>query len=227
MRLAASVVTIGPVDVTEFVLSQLPAPPARILEVGCGSGELALAVAEAGYDVLAIDPAAPEGEIFRPLKLEELEEDELFDAVVANRVLHHVTDIEPALDRIRDHLRPGGLLVVQDFGWDRLDEPTAEWFYGQRRALAVARGTSAPASLDDCCGEWEAHHVGMHGYAKLRAELDERFEERLFAWTPYLHRYLEDAVAAKSLERTLIESDAIQAVGWRYVGRKPDRLPAA
>src|SRR5438105_11708337 len=49
------------VDFTEFGLSQLPDPPRRVLEVGCGyRGGIAPALAAAGYDVLAIDPDAPE-----------------------------------------------------------------------------------------------------------------------------------------------------------------------
>jgi len=44
--------------VAAFVRGALPPPPARVLEVGAGSGELAAALREAGYDVVAIDPAA-------------------------------------------------------------------------------------------------------------------------------------------------------------------------
>jgi 2-polyprenyl-3-methyl-5-hydroxy-6-metoxy-1,4-benzoquinol methylase len=53
------------VELTKFVLLQLPSPPARVLEVGCGKGELARALAGEGYDVVAVDPEAPEGSIFR------------------------------------------------------------------------------------------------------------------------------------------------------------------
>ena len=47
--------------VEEFVLDQVGLPPDRVLEVGCGEGELAHALARAGYSVTAIDPQAPEG----------------------------------------------------------------------------------------------------------------------------------------------------------------------
>ncbi|MBA2331336.1 MAG: methyltransferase domain-containing protein, partial [Actinobacteria bacterium] len=47
----------------EFARRHLPTPPARLLEVGCGQGELTTALAVAGYDVLGIDPAAPLGEL--------------------------------------------------------------------------------------------------------------------------------------------------------------------
>jgi SAM-dependent methyltransferase len=94
-------------DFTEFVLSQLP-PPARVLELGCGAGRLAHALAAAGYDVLAIDPVAPEGALFRRVTLEELEDPGPFDAVVAQRSLHHLHDLGAALDRVHALLRPKG-----------------------------------------------------------------------------------------------------------------------
>ena len=78
-------------EVTEqFVLAHLPAPPCRLLEVGCGSGELALELAAAGYDVVAIDPRSPNGEIFRRVALEAFVDPNPFDAAVANRSLHRI-----------------------------------------------------------------------------------------------------------------------------------------
>jgi SAM-dependent methyltransferase len=48
------------VDVEEFVVLHLPQAPSRILEMGCGTGELALALAKRGHDLTAIDPGGPE-----------------------------------------------------------------------------------------------------------------------------------------------------------------------
>jgi SAM-dependent methyltransferase len=189
-----------------------------VLEVGCGSGELTRALHAAGHDVTGIDPGAPDGVLFRKLKLEDLEEDEHFDAVVAVRSLHHVTDLSGALDKIVRLLRPGGPLVLDEFGWDRLDESTADWFYGQKRALAAAgRFESAPRTLDDCRREWEGDHVGLHGYDAMRRELDARFEEQAFAWVPHLYSEL-GGIASEGLERALIDAGAIAATGFRYVG---------
>src|SRR3712207_9593084 len=38
-----------------FVRAVLPPAPARVLEVGCGGGELAAALADGGYTVVALD----------------------------------------------------------------------------------------------------------------------------------------------------------------------------
>jgi SAM-dependent methyltransferase len=205
------------VDVVEFVLSHLH-EGSRVLEVGCGDGTLTRALDAAGFEATGIDPAAPDGPIFRKLKLEDVEEDERFDAVVAIRSLHHVTDLAAALDKILRLLEPGGSLVLDEFAWDRLDVATADWLYGQRRILAAGgRDPDAPATLEDCCSDWEAEHVGLHGYETMREALDTRFVERHFDWLPYLYRLLDGVVSAE-LERALLDQGAIQATGWRYVG---------
>ena len=189
-----------------------------MLDVGCGDGALVRELAVAGYDALGIDPAAPPEDSFRRIKLDDLEEDDPFDTVVAVRSLHHITDLDGALDKIVRLLRGRGVLVVEEFGWDLLDAPTADWLHGQQRVLAAAgRALHVPASVDDCRREWEDEHVGLHGYGALRDGLEGRFDERHFEWTPYLHRLL-DGVSGEALERALIDAGAIRAVGFRYAG---------
>jgi SAM-dependent methyltransferase len=201
----------------QFVTAQLPEPPARVLEVGCGLGELTTALAAAGYEALGIDPSAPEGDLFRRLKLEELDASEgPFDAVVAAFSLHHVRDLERGLDRIAELLGDDGLLVLDELAWDRIDEPTLDWLLGQQQAFAAA-GDDAPASLDELRSRWEAEHLGVHGFDALGHALDERFRERQFTWVPHLYRGLGGAETAV-LEEALIEGGAIRALGFRYVG---------
>jgi SAM-dependent methyltransferase len=206
-------------DLRGYVLSQLPPPPARVLEIGCGEGALALALVDADYDVVAVDPHAPEGEIFRRVSLEEYQPEGAFHAVVASRSLHHLSDLGAALDKVAAALEPGGVLIVEEFAWDRLDRDTATWLYAQRRLQAARAGHPAPDTIDALEAQWKREHQGLHGFEPLRTELDARFRERLFEWTPYLYRYFEDRDLSQ-VEREAINQSAIRAIGFRYVGER-------
>jgi 2-polyprenyl-3-methyl-5-hydroxy-6-metoxy-1,4-benzoquinol methylase len=186
------------VDAAEFTLAELPAPPSSVLEVGCGDGRLARALAAADYSVLAIDPEAPEGPIFRRCTIEALEERGPFDAVVASRSLHHVFDLTIALDTIAAVLRPGGAVIVDEFGWERLDARSAG-----RVGIALA--------------DWVNEHAHLHTAEVMLRELDARFSRRWLSWEPYLHRESRAAVNEET-ERRLIEAGDLQPIGLRYVG---------
>ena len=191
-------------DLHALALRELPRPPARVLEVGCGSGELARAMEADGYDVVAVDPKAPDGAIFRRTTIEELEGEGHFDAVVASLSLHHVHDLADALDKVRSLMRPGAPFLVREFAWDVVDEPTARWDYMRR---------GEPGGL----AEWRAEHDDLHGFEALIDALDGRFSRRSFAWTPYLSEY-RPAEGHEAEEVRLIEAGEIRAVGFVYVG---------
>ncbi|MEX2421290.1 MAG: class I SAM-dependent methyltransferase [Actinomycetota bacterium] len=202
----------------DFVVAMLPPTPARVLEVGCGAGKLARALARAGFRVTAIDPEAPEDPIFQRVLLEDFAAEVPFDAAVASLALHHVHDLRAALEKIVGLLEPGGMLVLNEFAKDQLDEPTARWYFHERHALAAAFGRDPPpASFDDWWMAWRDDHAGIHDSEAMRTELDRLFERRLFVWTPYLCRYELDA-ALEPLERSLIDAGAIRATGFRYAG---------
>ena len=196
-------------DFLEFVLSRLPRAPARVLEVGCGvEGGVTPALAACGYDVLGIDPDAPEGPLFRSVTLEDLDDPGPFAAVVASRVLHHVDPLGPGLDKLA---RLAPLLLVDEFAPERIDEPTREWYEAQHRRLLDPLG---PGDLS----EWAARHPDLHPSHVVLGELEARFETRHLEWRPYLFRWLGDS-ASEEPERGLIEAGAIRAVGFRYAGR--------
>jgi len=191
-------------DMQGLALRELPPPPARVLEIGCGSGELAQALARDGYDLVAVDPKAPAGPIFRRTTIEALADEGPFDGALASLSLHHVGDLDVALDILHSLLHPGAPLVVRDFAWDLVDEPTARWDYDRR-------------GREGGLAEWRTEHEGLHGFAAMRAALDARFRERSFEWGPYLSEY-QPADQHEREERRLIESGEIRAVGFVYVG---------
>jgi SAM-dependent methyltransferase len=218
--------------VEEFVLGQIGDPPSRVLEVGCGEGELARAMACAGHSVTAIDPRAPEGPIFRRVRIEELCDPGPFDYVVASLSLHHVEDLGRVLDKIANLLRAGGALVVVEFAWDQFDEATAEWALER---LPAASSSEKRSWLQRRCWEWarggqggtrapvEAYFAGwasaegLHGSRRMLSELGRCFDECLFEWVPYLYPDLDDHTSEAD-ESAAIEAGTINAIGFRYVG---------
>ena len=128
--------------VEEFILGRIGSAPARVLEVGCGEGELARVLAHAGHSVTAIDPQGPErapawqpeptpeNPVFRRVGIEDLPDSGPFDYVVAVLSLHHVEDLGTALDKVAGLLAAGGALIVVEFAWERLEGATAEWAPG-------------------------------------------------------------------------------------------------
>lgn len=205
----------------EVIGSHVPEPPARVLEVGCGNGDLALALAERGFDVTAIDPKAPAGLIFRQICVEDLSDERGFDAVVASLSLHHIHDLGGALDRIASLLPPAGPIVLDEWAPERLAGRTARWYYGQRRSLAQAGRTDSdvPDAFDVWERETAASLADLHTSSTIRSALEPRFAERVFEWRPFLYsRRLDDSL--EPVEQALIDDGAIDATGFRYVGER-------
>jgi hypothetical protein len=203
-------------DFLDFVRARLPRPPARVLEVGCGpEGGLVPLLAERGYDVLGIDPDAPEGEPFLRSTIERFDDPGPFAAVVASRVLHHVDPLGPALDKLA---RLAPLLLLDEFAPEQIDEPTRSWYEEQHRLLlAAGREPEGPSDL----GEWAERHGDLHPSHLVLGELEARFETRHLEWRPYLYRWL-GGPASEALERAVMDAGAIRAVGFRYAGRALD-----
>jgi len=199
-------------DFATFVFDQLPPPPRRVLEVGCGdAGGLVEQLLERGYDVLGVDPRAPRGERFVQADFRML--DGKWDAVVAGRVLHHVNPLAEGLDRLASF---APLLLVDEFASDKIDSPAQDWYEGQHRLLRASGAEPlGPPSLD----EWRERHPGLHPHDVLLRELRARYEEVALEWVPYLSRWLGGPASA-ALEQTLVDAGAIPAIGYRWAGSR-------
>ena len=98
----------------------------RILNAGCGSGELSFRLAAAGHDVVGIDPASEYVTLaergahaiglqrcsFEVSTIESFTAREPFDCVVATDVLEHIEDDRTAFDRLVDLVKPGAPVVI-------------------------------------------------------------------------------------------------------------------
>ncbi|HWX73815.1 MAG TPA: methyltransferase domain-containing protein [Solirubrobacteraceae bacterium] len=112
-----------------FLLSRVAAErervgdPPRVLDLGCGEGYFAAALARGGAEVVAVDVAEaalrrartshPEldvrlAEPEAPLPLE----DSSFDVVWAGETIEHVADTQQWLSEVRRVLRSGGLILI-------------------------------------------------------------------------------------------------------------------
>lgn len=149
-------------------LERLGPAPLDILEVGCGSGNIARPLASLGHRVHAtdIDQAsldfAAGAESLPTLTLAragltELPEGRRFHAIIASEVLEHVDDPAGALRRFRDALHPGGVVLVT------VPNGYGPWEIGQ--ALSPRRAAG-----------WLARKTGLHGPLKRR--LGVRREEK-------------------------------------------------
>jgi len=118
-----------------------PTGGARVLDVGCGAGELVALLRETGdRDVVGIDVSPEQVALAQSRGLAGIEQADLveylgrhpasFDAIVAVDVLEHFdkADVLPVLDAILVGLRPGGRLVAR--------VPNAEGPFGARTRYA-------------------------------------------------------------------------------------------
>jgi ubiquinone/menaquinone biosynthesis C-methylase UbiE len=98
-----------------------PQPGERILDLGCGDGQLTARIAASGAMVVGLDasPQMAAAARSRGMTVEEGSaeampfEEQSFDAVFSNAALHWVRDHEAMLAEVRRVLKPGGRFVAE------------------------------------------------------------------------------------------------------------------
>ncbi len=105
----------------EMVAAAVP-PASRVLDLGCGTGEVAVQLIRLGYEVFGLDIAEPMARYararcgsnrFRVGDMERLPfPDDTFDAVVCLGVIEYLAADDRALREIWRVLRPGGTAVI-------------------------------------------------------------------------------------------------------------------
>jgi 2-polyprenyl-3-methyl-5-hydroxy-6-metoxy-1,4-benzoquinol methylase len=200
------------IDVLVFVRAALPDPPARVLEIGAGGGELAAALRDLGYSVTAIDPKG-EAVGVQPVALLDLPApDEPFDAAVAIVSLHHVEPLDRSVAYLADLVRPGGTLVIDELDFDRVDARAVRWQQAQREAAGHERHDHPEAMLEEL-----RHH--LHPVATLQRELEPYFELGQPVRGAYLYRWSLPP-GLRRLEERLIALGQLPATGARLVGTR-------
>jgi SAM-dependent methyltransferase len=208
-----------------LVRPHLPAPPAEVVEIGCGGlGGFVPMLRAGGYEAVGVDPEAPEGAEYRRAEFERVEPFCDLDAVVASTSLHHVDDPAEVLDRVASFLTPGGTVVVVEWASEEFDEPTAEWCFRRlgpdeepgwlHRRRDEWKASAKP--WNEYLREW-AQREGVHSSATLLRLLDERFDRQELARGPYF--FADLAATTPEDEQAAIDTGQIRATRVDYVGR--------
>lgn len=178
--------------------------PARVVDVGCGTGNLARAVAERwpGCEVVGVDPsrafvtAAREraGPLTRRVRFEVGDAGDLpladgsVDAALALLVLTFVPDADLAVAQMRRVTRPGGVLAA------------AVWDYGRRMQMLRILWDAAARLDPSVVGQDEAtmplgrpgglldlwQRAGLEHVDGGRVEVSTRFADFDDYWEPFL-----------------------------------------
>src|SRR5690349_12689576 len=170
------------VEVAAFVRANLPPPPCGVLEVGAGEGELAAALAAAGYAVVAIDPD-PRGDNVQRVAVGDLDADAgPFAGAMAMRSLHHVHPLESSLRRLAEVLEPGAPFVIDEMDVAAFDRRAAEWWLEQQADLGKAPAKSAEHLVDE-------HRAHLHTLDTILAALAGWFTFGTPIRGPWLYRW--------------------------------------
>jgi S-adenosylmethionine-dependent methyltransferase len=144
----------------------LPAPPARILDVGAGQGTQSIRLARAGHRVLAVEPDPGMRDAFltwlggEPAEVRDrvtvragsvgglaaATGGEVFDAVLLLGVLMYLQASEPVIAELAAHVAPGGLLAL------------------------AARTTTSAVWRPAARGDWQAALAAFEELDRARAE---------------------------------------------------------
>lgn len=186
----------------------------RVLEVGCGRGQVARRLGAAGFSVTALDVSLPDpspapnvrfverdflqldpASLFEPA--DALRRDGApFDAVVFTASLHHIAPLAAAIDTAHRLLGHGGIIVADEFDRGAPSPATLRWYYDLQDVLAAV-GLFPHDRVDapdpDLDARWRAAHTHeppLHTGAQMCDTIVARFHLLDAHGAPYLYRYL-------------------------------------
>lgn len=156
----------------------LPAPPARLLEIGPGSGLFMIDALDRGYEVVGLEPSKErvEAGLDRGLRIMHGSVDDLdemldgfgeFEAIYLSHVLEHLYRPAVAIQRMRSLLSVGGVVVAE------VPNQVDGWVPKMKRIIRTPTMNRPASSINS------VHHVNFFN-AKALARI---FEEHGFSVT--------------------------------------------
>ena len=210
----------------DFVKRFLPPGCHRILEVGCGEGEVAACLTQDGYAVIAIDSdrdsvaaARQLGVNARVARWPDFDEGH-FDAVLFIRSLHHIHPLDESIRHAATGLVEGGLIIVDDFAYESADEKTLRWFSSAIR-LIEATGLLMVSdefqhrviSKTETLKAWrQSHEQQLHTAAEIDAHLKRVSRRVIRENAAYYFRYIASAITAVEKRDAILQAFAEQEV---------------
>lgn len=224
------------------VLDLLAATPGeRVLDIGCGTGHQAAALAAAGCSVMGVDVDAAmvararaqhrdvEGLRFVQADVQDratvalLDVGDGFDAVLSNAALHWMTEVEATLATVRAALRPGGRFVAEMGGAGnvrRARDAIAAALVDLGVAADTAEATVSARSWFPTVGQ-QSTALEAAGFVVRRMELVDRptplaAGDTLWSWTSMFRPWVTDLVPDDRVDDLAARVDAhADALGLR------------
>ncbi len=229
----------------DFIRRFLPGGRRRILEVGCGTGDLAARLSQDGYAVVAVDSDPDAVTAARRLGVDARVAiwpefgDGNFDAVLFTRSLHHIHPLDQSVQHAGDMLRDGGHIIVEDFAYESADEKTLRWFASAVRLLEATGSLAASdeflktvLSKTETLTAWRQNHEReLHTAVEIGAQLEKTFGRAIREAAAYYFRYAANAIptiekrdailqAFAKQEEMLSADGSIVALGRRFVAAR-------
>jgi SAM-dependent methyltransferase len=203
-----------------FLISRLPVG-AKVLEVGCGEGQLAWELLQRGYRVTGLDSdsnaiagAQARGVRAVVASWPKFDSSVSFDAIAFTRSLHHINPLPQAIVRARELLNPNGLLLIEDFALDDVNEATVAWF------AKVLRSTQGKALINPVEGQlvtellsatdvmqaWRDNRAhDLHPFTAMNEAIAAQFVVLETHSAPYFYRYLIPGLPETSAATSFVE----------------------
>ncbi|SFQ63852.1 Methyltransferase domain-containing protein [Amycolatopsis arida] len=194
----------------------LPAPPARVLEVGCGRGALAAALADLGYKVTGVDRDAEMAAAARERGVPVIQADVHdvygeYDVVLFTRSLHHAESLDDILAHAATLLTPDGQVIIEEFAWEQVDHTGAHFLYDNRAMLVATGLLDAELPSGDLLDAWVGGHDFLHQGSAMIAALSRVGSDLTTVVTSILWR-LVDGRGGVWIEPAARAADAVNAI---------------